>query len=92
MQNLIFSTNSLFNALSWRIHTEFNFTGYDPSLFFNDHNDAVYLTEAAVSPTGTVIALTTIDIETGVLGDLSYPWIGTGLGTAEGPHLYKKDD
>ncbi|EXF72932.1 beta-xylosidase [Colletotrichum fioriniae PJ7] len=90
MQNLIFSTNSLFNALSWRIPTEFNFTGYDPSLFFNDHNDAVYLTEATVS--GTAIALATIDIETGVLGDLSYPWNGIGLGTAEGPHLCKKDD
>ncbi|KAG7047173.1 xylosidase : arabinofuranosidase [Colletotrichum scovillei] len=92
MQNLIFSTNNLFNASSWSIPTEFNFTGYDPSLFFDDDSDTVYLTGAAVSSTGTAIALTTIDIGTGVLGDFSYPWNGTGLGTAEGPHLYKKDN
>ncbi|KAK0372429.1 beta-xylosidase [Colletotrichum limetticola] len=92
MRNLIFSTNNPFNASSWSIPTEFNFTGYDPSLFFDDDNDTVYFTGAAVSSTGTAIALATIDIETGVLGDLSYPWNGTGLGTAEGPHLYKKDD
>ncbi|KAK1485032.1 hypothetical protein CCUS01_15365 [Colletotrichum cuscutae] len=92
MRNLIFSTNNPFNASSWSIPTEINFTGYDPSLFFDDDNDAVYFTGAAVSSTGTAIALATIDTETGVLGVLSYPWIVTGLGTAEGPHLYKKDD
>ncbi|KAK1622059.1 glycosyl hydrolase [Colletotrichum phormii] len=92
MQNLIFSTNDPFNASSWSIPTEFNFTGYDHSLFSDDDNDTFYFTGAAVLSTGTVIALATIDIETGALGNVSYPWNGTGLGTAEGPHLYKKDD
>ncbi|KAK1854109.1 xylosidase arabinofuranosidase [Colletotrichum chrysophilum] len=91
MENLIFSTNDPYNASSWSIPTKVDFTGYDPSLLFDD-DGTVYFTGAAALSTGTAIALATIDVDSGSLGPISYPWNGTGLGTAEGPHLYKKDD
>ncbi|KAF4825385.1 Non-reducing end alpha-L-arabinofuranosidase BoGH43A [Colletotrichum tropicale] len=91
MENLIFSTNDPYNASSWSIPTKVDFIGYDPSLLFDDDGTA-YFTGAAALSTGTAIALATIDVDNGSLGPISYPWNGTGLGTAEGPHLYKKDD
>ncbi|KAK2774605.1 xylosidase arabinofuranosidase [Colletotrichum kahawae] len=90
MENLIFSTNNPYNASSWSIPTNVDFIGYDPSLLFDD-DGTVYFTGAAALATGTAIALATIDVDSGSLGPISYPWNGTGLGTAEGPHLYKKD-
>ncbi|KAF6817676.1 xylosidase arabinofuranosidase [Colletotrichum musicola] len=91
MENLIFSTNDPYNASSWSIPTKVDFVGYDPSLLFDD-DGTVYFTGAAALSTGTGIALATIDLEFGALGPISYPWNGTGLGTAEGPHLYRKGD
>ncbi|KAH0422917.1 xylosidase arabinofuranosidase [Colletotrichum camelliae] len=90
MENLIFSTNDPYNASSWSIPTNVDFIGYDPSLLFDD-DGTVYFTGAAALATGTAIALATIDVDSGSLGPISYPWNGTGLGTAEGPHLYRKD-
>ncbi|KAF6821109.1 xylosidase arabinofuranosidase [Colletotrichum plurivorum] len=91
MDNLIFSTNDPYNASSWSIPTKVDFVGYDPSLLFDD-DGTVYFTGAAALSTGTGIALATIDLESGSLGPTSYPWNGTGIGTAEGPHLYRKGD
>lgn len=89
--NLIFSTNDPYNASSWSIPTYVDFVGYDPSLLFDD-DGTVYFTGAAALSTGTAIALATIDVESGALGPISYPWNGTGIGTSEGPHLYRKGD
>ncbi|KAF9869189.1 xylosidase arabinofuranosidase [Colletotrichum karsti] len=90
MENLIFSTKNPYNASSWSIPTSVNFTGYDPSLLFDD-DGTVYFTGAAALSTGTAIALANIDVDTGSLGPITYPWNGTGLGTTEGPHVYKKN-
>lgn len=90
MDNIIFTTTDPYNSSSWSIPTSVDFIGYDPSLFWDDDGTAYYV-GAAATATGTAIGLATIDTSTGALGSISYPYNGTGIGTAEGPHLYKKD-
>ncbi|KAF2135253.1 glycoside hydrolase family 43 protein, partial [Aplosporella prunicola CBS 121167] len=90
MDNIIFTSTDPYDSAAWSVPTKFDFVGYDPSLFWDDDGTA-YLTGAGAMTTGTAMALATIDTTTGALGSISYPYNGTGIGTAEGPHLYKKD-
>ncbi|OMP87539.1 Xylosidase/arabinosidase [Diplodia seriata] len=93
MDNVIFTTTDPYNSTAWSIPTAVpGFLGYDPSLFWDD-DGTTYFVGAAATSTGTAIALSAIDPATGRLigNTTSYPYNGTGIGTSEGPHVYKRD-
>lgn len=74
MENIIFTSEDPFNSSSWSDPTYFDFTGYDPSLFW-DTDGTSYLTGAHATSTGTTIALAPFDPRSGeYLGPTTYPY------------------
>ncbi|KAJ3953586.1 hypothetical protein N0V92_009929 [Colletotrichum tropicale] len=64
--------------------------GYDSSLFWDDDGQA-YVTWAPLAEVRSGIFQSTIDVNTGNVGEVINIWNGTGGSAPEGPHVYKKD-
>ncbi|KAK2767540.1 hypothetical protein FQN54_003697 [Arachnomyces sp. PD_36] len=89
--NIILKTGDPFESSSWSNPVHFNFTGYDPSPFWHE-DGTVFVTGAHPWQTLPGIFQTTIDLETGEVGeDPIKIWNGTGGLAPEGPHIYQRD-
>ncbi|CAK7198565.1 hypothetical protein SEUCBS139899_001228 [Sporothrix eucalyptigena] len=105
--NLIFQADDPYDASSWTNPTRFNFTGYDPSPFWDDDGRA-YIVASYAWQLQPGIQLAEIDLDTGELvsddsddsddddskataPSWSTIWTGTGGLAPEGPHIYRKD-
>ncbi len=80
--NFFVYTNDIYGE--WSQLVQLDFTGIDPSLFFDDDGRVYY------SGTDEGIYLCEMDISTGkAIGERHYVWGGSGANNPEGPHLYK---
>lgn len=69
----------------------FNFTGYDPSPFWDDDGRS-YIVASHAWQVKPGIQLAEIDLHTGeVSSNWTTIWTGTGGLAPEGPHIYRKD-
>ncbi|KXH42588.1 beta-xylosidase [Colletotrichum simmondsii] len=89
-ENIIFISKNPYDADSWSIPTRFQFTGYDPSLFWDDDGTA-YVAGSRPYDLRPAIDQVTVNLETGETGEQTTIWNGTGGSTPESPHMYKKD-
>lgn len=68
----------------WSQPVQLDFTGIDPSLFFDDDGRVYY------SGTDENVYLCEMELSTGkAIGERHYVWGGSGANNPEGPHLYK---
>lgn len=89
-QNFIVSTRDIFSNV-WSDPVHFNFLGIDPSIFWDDIDNAYVCGSRGPGPM-TTISLFEIDLSTGSkLSAEKTIWKGTGGIYPEGPHIYKKD-
>ncbi|CAK7214223.1 hypothetical protein SCUCBS95973_002065 [Sporothrix curviconia] len=88
--NLIFQADDLYDADSWTDPTRFNFTGYDPSPFWDDDGRS-YIVASHAWQLQPGIHLAEVDLDTGdVLSDWRPVWAGTGGLAPESPHIYRR--
>ncbi|KAL1839458.1 hypothetical protein VTJ49DRAFT_1496 [Mycothermus thermophilus] len=89
--NIIFKSKDPYDPASWSVAVHFNYTGYDPDLFWDD-DGKVYLTAAHAWQVGPYIEQAeVIDLDKGIIGEWRIIWNGTGGLAPEGPHIYRKD-
>ncbi|CAK7211994.1 hypothetical protein SBRCBS47491_001312 [Sporothrix bragantina] len=89
--NLIFQADDPYEAASWTDPIRFNFTGYDPSPFWDDDGRS-YIVASHAWQLQPGIHLAEVDLDTGsVLGNWTTLWTGTGGLAPEGPHIYRRD-
>ncbi|PGG99752.1 hypothetical protein AJ80_09296 [Polytolypa hystricis UAMH7299] len=89
-QNFILSTRDIWSN-EWSDPVNFDFTGIDPSIFFDDDGRSYMQGSASPGPM-TKVNLFEIDLEIGKkLSEEKTIWGGTGGIYPEGPHIYKKD-
>lgn len=78
-------------AKDWSDPVWVNFSGIDPSLFFEDGNAYYCANDYSTNQKKDMegISLAKIDIATGnVIGEIKRIWTGTGGGFIEAPHIY----
>jgi beta-xylosidase len=88
--NFFITSNDPYKSSSWSEPIHFRFTGYDPSVFWDQNNQA-YITGAHAWQISPGINQATINLKTGRVGDVINIWNGTRRLAPEGPHLYTKD-
>ncbi|CAK7198476.1 hypothetical protein SEUCBS139899_001137 [Sporothrix eucalyptigena] len=88
-ENFVVSTRDIW-AGEWSDLVYFQFSGIDPSLFFDD-DGKVYIQGSAAPGPYTKIKQFQIDLATGAaLSEERLLWGGTGGIYPEGPHMYKR--
>lgn len=88
--NFIVSTRDVWSD-QWSDPVHFDFSGIDPSLFWDD-DGRVYIQGSRAPGPNTKIHQFEIDIKTGQkLSEEKKIWDGTGATWPEGPHMYKRD-
>lgn len=87
-QFLIFTTTNPYDDDSWGdpIYIQNPTGAIDPDIFWDSNGKII------VAFAGSPIQASYIDMSTGNASTPFSLWNGTGFGSQEGPHLYKKDD
>ncbi|KAJ7250981.1 xylosidase : arabinofuranosidase [Mycena rebaudengoi] len=80
---LLFKTTDPFDDAAWSNPVLFQAPNIDPDLFWDDDGTPYMTTAQSI--------ISTINLDTGVLGPATQLWNGTGNTNPEGPHIYKKD-
>ncbi|KUI69714.1 Non-reducing end alpha-L-arabinofuranosidase [Cytospora mali] len=88
--NVIFKSDDPFDSSSWTNAVSFNFTGYDPSPFWDDDGTS-YIVASHAWHIYPAIEIAQANLETGEVGDWKVLWNGTGGIAPEGPRIIRKD-
>ncbi|KAF3806749.1 Non-reducing end alpha-L-arabinofuranosidase BoGH43A [Colletotrichum gloeosporioides] len=89
-RNFVLTSTDPYNSASWSNPLHFEADGYDNSLFWDDDGQ-FYGIWAPLTEVRSGIFQSTIDLNTGNVGEMINIWNGTGGAAQEGPHVCKKD-